>query len=175
MIDVAADFTDITDKKTASVGLTRLEADGLLKRVIRGVYYTAGSAARWASRFCGQRTRMRRRPRRCTTMRRSRSAGTCGSTASPPSRWSFACCSRRPARRKKLRASQRRRSFSIFFVPEETVRAAAGAGAERGRCKSRRRRKGGASRVCRTARRARSRRVRRKAARHCVRARHTRR
>ena len=36
---VAADFTDITDKKTASVGLTRLEADGLLKRVIRGVYY----------------------------------------------------------------------------------------------------------------------------------------
>ena len=36
---VSADFTDITDKKTASVGLTRLEADGLLKRVIRGVYY----------------------------------------------------------------------------------------------------------------------------------------
>ena len=36
---VAADFADITDKKTASVGLTRLEADGLIKRVIRGVYY----------------------------------------------------------------------------------------------------------------------------------------
>ena len=36
---VAADFTDITDKKTASVGLTRLEADNLIKRVIRGVYY----------------------------------------------------------------------------------------------------------------------------------------
>ena len=36
---VAADFTNITDKKTASVGLTRLEADNLIKRVIRGVYY----------------------------------------------------------------------------------------------------------------------------------------
>ena len=36
---VAADFTDITDKKTASVGLTRLEADGVIKRVLRGVYY----------------------------------------------------------------------------------------------------------------------------------------
>ena len=36
---VAADFADITDKKTASVVLTRLEADGLLKRVLRGVYY----------------------------------------------------------------------------------------------------------------------------------------
>ena len=36
---VAADFTDITDKKTASVGLTRLEADGFIKRVLRGVYY----------------------------------------------------------------------------------------------------------------------------------------
>mgnify|MGYP000006735814 CR=1 FL=1 len=36
---VAADFTDITDKKTASVGLTRLEADGIIKRVLRGVYY----------------------------------------------------------------------------------------------------------------------------------------
>ena len=36
---VVADFTDITDKKTASVGLTRLEADGLIQRVMRGVYY----------------------------------------------------------------------------------------------------------------------------------------
>ena len=36
---VAADFTDITDKKTASVGLTRLEADGIIKRVLRGIYY----------------------------------------------------------------------------------------------------------------------------------------
>lgn len=36
---VATDFTDITDKKTASVGLTRLEADGVIKRVLRGVYY----------------------------------------------------------------------------------------------------------------------------------------
>ena len=38
---VAADFTDITNKKTASVGLTRLEADGFIKRVLRGVYYKA--------------------------------------------------------------------------------------------------------------------------------------
>ena len=36
---VVTDFTDITDKKTASVGLTRLEADGVIKRVLRGVYY----------------------------------------------------------------------------------------------------------------------------------------
>lgn len=36
---VAADFADITDKKTASVGLARLEADGVIKRVLRGVYY----------------------------------------------------------------------------------------------------------------------------------------
>lgn len=37
---VAADFTDITDKKTASGRIKRgLEADGLIKRVLRGVYY----------------------------------------------------------------------------------------------------------------------------------------
>ena len=35
---VAADFTDITDKKTASVGLSRLETDGMIRRVLRGVY-----------------------------------------------------------------------------------------------------------------------------------------
>lgn len=35
---VATDFTDITDKKTASVGLSRLEADGIIRRVMRGVY-----------------------------------------------------------------------------------------------------------------------------------------
>ena len=33
---VTDDFTGITDKKTANVGLTRLEADGFLKWVIRG-------------------------------------------------------------------------------------------------------------------------------------------
>lgn len=35
---VATDFTDITDKKTASMGLTRLETDGIIRRVLRGVY-----------------------------------------------------------------------------------------------------------------------------------------
>lgn len=35
---VATDFTDITDKKTASVGLSRLETDGMIRRVLRGVY-----------------------------------------------------------------------------------------------------------------------------------------
>lgn len=35
---VAADFTDITDKKTASVGLSRLEAEGVIRRILRGVY-----------------------------------------------------------------------------------------------------------------------------------------
>lgn len=35
---VAADFTDITDKKTASVGLSRLEAEGIIRRILRGVY-----------------------------------------------------------------------------------------------------------------------------------------
>ncbi len=35
---VAVDFVDITDKKTASMGLMRIEADGLIRRVLRGVY-----------------------------------------------------------------------------------------------------------------------------------------
>lgn len=35
---VAADFTDITDKKTASVELSRLESEGLIRRILRGVY-----------------------------------------------------------------------------------------------------------------------------------------
>ena len=35
---VAVDFVNITDKKTVSMGLTRLEADGLIRRVLRGVY-----------------------------------------------------------------------------------------------------------------------------------------
>ena len=38
-IFVSADFTNITDKKTASMGLIRLEEDGLIKRIMRGVYY----------------------------------------------------------------------------------------------------------------------------------------
>ena len=36
---VAVDFVNITYKKTVSMGLTRLEADGLIRRVLRGVYY----------------------------------------------------------------------------------------------------------------------------------------
>ncbi len=35
---VAADFADITDKKTASVGLSRLETEGVIRRILRGVY-----------------------------------------------------------------------------------------------------------------------------------------
>ena len=35
---VAVDFVDITDKKTVSMGLMRLEAEGLIRRVLRGVY-----------------------------------------------------------------------------------------------------------------------------------------
>lgn len=35
---VAADFTDIADKKTVNMGLLRLEAEGLIRRVLRGVY-----------------------------------------------------------------------------------------------------------------------------------------
>ena len=35
---VATDFADITDKKTASVILTRIESDGIIRRVLRGVY-----------------------------------------------------------------------------------------------------------------------------------------
>ena len=35
---VATDFADITDKKTASVILTRIESEGIIRRVLRGVY-----------------------------------------------------------------------------------------------------------------------------------------
>lgn len=35
---VAVDFTTIADKKTISMGLTRLESEGLIRRVFRGVY-----------------------------------------------------------------------------------------------------------------------------------------
>lgn len=35
---VAIDFADITDKKTASVILTRIESEGIIRRVLRGVY-----------------------------------------------------------------------------------------------------------------------------------------
>lgn len=35
---VAADFADITDKTIANVVLSRLEADGIIRRVMRGVY-----------------------------------------------------------------------------------------------------------------------------------------
>ena len=35
---VAADFADITDKKMASVGLSRLETEGVIRRILRGVY-----------------------------------------------------------------------------------------------------------------------------------------
>ena len=35
---VATDFVDITDKKTVSMGLTRLESDGIIRRILRGVY-----------------------------------------------------------------------------------------------------------------------------------------
>ena len=35
---VATDFADITDKKTASVILTRIESEGVIRRLLRGVY-----------------------------------------------------------------------------------------------------------------------------------------
>lgn len=35
---VAADFADLTDKAIANVVLTRLESDGIIRRVLRGVY-----------------------------------------------------------------------------------------------------------------------------------------
>lgn len=35
---VATDFVDITDKKTVAMGLTRLESDGVIRRLLRGVY-----------------------------------------------------------------------------------------------------------------------------------------
>lgn len=36
---VAVDFVDVADKTTVSVCLTRLEAEKIIKRIIRGVYY----------------------------------------------------------------------------------------------------------------------------------------
>lgn len=36
---VSTDFTDITDKTTISISLDKLETEGLVKRVLRGVYY----------------------------------------------------------------------------------------------------------------------------------------
>lgn len=38
---VAVDFVDITDKTTVSVCLARLEAENLIQRILRGVYYKA--------------------------------------------------------------------------------------------------------------------------------------
>ena len=35
---VAADFADITDKTTTNVALARLESEGIIRRVLRGVY-----------------------------------------------------------------------------------------------------------------------------------------
>lgn len=35
---VAADFADITDKTTTNVSLARLESEGIIRRVLRGVY-----------------------------------------------------------------------------------------------------------------------------------------
>ena len=36
---VSTDFTDITDKKTVNMGLIRLAEEGLIKKVLFGVYY----------------------------------------------------------------------------------------------------------------------------------------
>ena len=36
---VSTDFTDITDKKTVNMGLIRLAEDGLIKKILFGVYY----------------------------------------------------------------------------------------------------------------------------------------
>ena len=38
---VAVDFVNITDKKTVNMSLMRLEEEGLILRIIRGVYYKA--------------------------------------------------------------------------------------------------------------------------------------
>ena len=37
---VSTDFTDITDKKTVNMGLIRLADEGLIKKILFGVYYT---------------------------------------------------------------------------------------------------------------------------------------
>lgn len=36
---VSTDFTDITDKKTVNMGLIRLADEGLIKKILFGVYY----------------------------------------------------------------------------------------------------------------------------------------
>ena len=36
---VSTDFTDITDKKTVNMGLIRLASEGLIKKILFGVYY----------------------------------------------------------------------------------------------------------------------------------------
>ena len=38
---VAVDFVNVTDKKTVNMSLMRLEEEGLILRIIRGVYYKA--------------------------------------------------------------------------------------------------------------------------------------
>lgn len=38
VVFVAADFADLTDKAIANVVLTRLESEGIIRRVLRGVY-----------------------------------------------------------------------------------------------------------------------------------------
>lgn len=38
---VAVDFVNITDKKTVNMALIRLEEEGIILRIIRGVYYKA--------------------------------------------------------------------------------------------------------------------------------------
>ena len=39
---VSTDFTDITDKKTVNMGLIRLADEGLVKKILFGVYYKPG-------------------------------------------------------------------------------------------------------------------------------------
>ena len=39
---VSTDFTDITDKKTVNMGLIRLAEEGLIKKILFGVYYKPG-------------------------------------------------------------------------------------------------------------------------------------
>ena len=38
---VAVDFVSIADKKTVNMSLLRLEEEGIILRIIRGVYYKA--------------------------------------------------------------------------------------------------------------------------------------
>lgn len=39
LVFVSTDFTDITDKKTVNMGLIRLADEGLIKKILFGVYY----------------------------------------------------------------------------------------------------------------------------------------